>query len=99
MNAAAKSPQEKRNEFLIQHRDKHLSQFMEINGKAVFAAILPIFTVLLAVDDVQGKFRDGGIAFWVVVGFAVMGIALLFFGALMLSTFHTHAIRSIQNRL
>ena len=30
----------------------------------MFAAVLPLFTVLLAVDVVQGMFEGGGLAFW-----------------------------------
>ncbi|HTU66462.1 MAG TPA: hypothetical protein VMF52_10975 [Steroidobacteraceae bacterium] len=100
MNAVVKTSREKRHDFLIQQRDKHLSQFMEINGKAVFAALTAIFGVLVAVGNVQGKFQSANmLAVGLMAAVAATGIIFLFVGGYLLSNFHTRAIRSIQVRL
>ena len=85
-------------ERLVAHRDKHLSQLMEINGKAALAVLTAVFAVLVGASKAQGVLPDAP-ARYVIVIVTLIAIGLLARGAFLISKFHTTTIRSIQRRL
>ena len=85
-------------ERLVAHRDKHLSQLMEINGKAALAVLTAVFAVLVGASKAQGVLPDAP-ARYVIVIVTLIAIGLLARGAFLISKFHTTRIRSIQGRL
>jgi hypothetical protein len=82
----------------IELRNTHLSQFMAINGQAVFVVLAAVFGVLVGLDSVEKILADER-AFHVAVTAVGVAVLLLVIAGVSLSHFHTGAIRRLQESL
>lgn len=84
--------------FYVSLRDKHLSQLMEISGKAAFTTLSIIVALFFGLDDIGRINRsDALVKYYLYAG--TLGIGLLTWGTVKFSRFHTKAIVALERRI